>query len=58
MRTRKNCVNCNWTDNWNGNCPKCGHFIFRRIFKTKDGEWFQMFKGKRLPIIVEKINNV
>jgi len=48
MRTRKNCMKCGWTDNWKRNCPKCGWFMYRRIFKSKDGKWYQLYKGQRI----------
>ena len=48
MRTRKNCIECGWTDNWKGNCPKCGFFGYRRIYKSKDGHWYQSYKKQKL----------
>ncbi len=58
MRTRKHCVNCGWTDNWKGNCPKCGNFVYKRIYKDKDGNWYQSYKGQKLKIeIVENENH-
>ncbi len=48
MRTRKNCISCGFLYNDSDVCPHCGQFIFRRIFKSSDGNWYQLFKGQKL----------
>lgn len=50
MRTRKHCLKCGWTANWPKTCPKCGFFAYWRVFKSKSGQWFQLFKGEQRPI--------
>lgn len=48
MRTRKNCMECGFNYNKSNTCPKCGFFGYRRIFKSKDGNWYQSYKGRKI----------
>jgi len=48
MRTRKNCMECGFNYNKSNKCPECGFFGYRTIFKSKDGNWYQLYKGRKI----------